>query len=418
MQEVCRALWTGETGRNLTGPDGYVILPGFLTGFESAIADDVALAQTPGASGRRARAAHRVQKGAGLIGSDRRPRNFFAAVALTAASLAGVALPAQAARHPAVPAPTASAAAAPDPDASVTLVRDGIDSAYLTHAKTVAAFLSEQGIVPTTADLVSPSRDSEIVDGERIEYRPAVAVTIVVGGHRRDVVTTASNVAALLAEEDVQIGTHDRVDPAPAAAVAPGSIVRVTRESVWTAFRHEFLPAGIRHRYDPTLPPGITKTVFAGTPGERELTMQYSKRDDGPAQAQLVASRVVRSPRAKIVLHGIGEYAAFARFAERGFGATLGLARSALRMIATAYTAGCYGCSGFTATGSRAGHGVVAVDPRIIPLGSRLFIPGYGHAIAGDTGGAIIGHRIDLGFNSLSDALRFGRRAITVYVLR
>ena len=70
-------------------------------------------------------------------------------------------------------------------------------------------------------------------------------------------------------------------------------------------------------------------------------------------------------------------------------------------------------CSG----GRVAGHGVVAVDPRIIPLGSRLFIPGYGSAVAGDTGSAIRGNRIDLGFNSLRDALLFGRRAITVYVL-
>jgi 3D (Asp-Asp-Asp) domain-containing protein len=93
-------------------------------------------------------------------------------------------------------------------------------------------------------------------------------------------------------------------------------------------------------------------------------------------------------------------------------------AGSALKMIATAYTAGCYGCSGITATGTRAGHGIVAVDPRVIPLGTHLYVPGYGKAIAGDTGGAIKGLRIDLGFDSLADAIRFGRREITVYVLR
>jgi 3D (Asp-Asp-Asp) domain-containing protein len=93
-------------------------------------------------------------------------------------------------------------------------------------------------------------------------------------------------------------------------------------------------------------------------------------------------------------------------------------AGSALHMIATAYTAGCYGCSGITAMGLHAGHGIVAVDPRIIPLGTHLYVPGYGKALAGDTGGAIKGLRIDLGFNSLSEAIRFGRREITVYVLR
>jgi 3D (Asp-Asp-Asp) domain-containing protein len=71
-----------------------------------------------------------------------------------------------------------------------------------------------------------------------------------------------------------------------------------------------------------------------------------------------------------------------------------------------------------TALGYRAGHGIVAVDPRVIPLGARLYIPGYGYAIAGDTGGDIRGNRIDLGFNSERDAMMFGRRAITVYRIK
>ncbi len=86
-------------------------------------------------------------------------------------------------------------------------------------------------------------------------------------------------------------------------------------------------------------------------------------------------------------------------------------------MVATAYTAGCAGCSGYTASGYRAGHGIVAVDPGVIPLGTRLYIPGYGFALAGDTGGAIHGNRIDLGFDSISDAVQFGRRPVKVYTL-
>jgi 3D (Asp-Asp-Asp) domain-containing protein len=87
-------------------------------------------------------------------------------------------------------------------------------------------------------------------------------------------------------------------------------------------------------------------------------------------------------------------------------------------MVATAYSAACAGCSGLTASGRPAGLGVVAVDPRFIPLGTHLFIPGYGHAFAGDTGGAIHGNRIDLGFNSERDAMTFGRRPVVVYVLK
>ncbi|MGQ0571923.1 MAG: 3D domain-containing protein, partial [Armatimonadota bacterium] len=75
------------------------------------------------------------------------------------------------------------------------------------------------------------------------------------------------------------------------------------------------------------------------------------------------------------------------------------------------------GVDGTTAIGLRAGYGVVAVDPQIIPLRSILYIEGYGQAIAGDTGGAIKGHRIDLGFSTAREAYKFGRRPVRVYIL-
>ena len=67
--------------------------------------------------------------------------------------------------------------------------------------------------------------------------------------------------------------------------------------------------------------------------------------------------------------------------------------------------------------GIPATYGVVAVDPSIIPLGTRLYIPGYGMAIAADTGGAIVGYCIDLCMESYAEAMDFGRRVVTVYVL-
>lgn len=89
-----------------------------------------------------------------------------------------------------------------------------------------------------------------------------------------------------------------------------------------------------------------------------------------------------------------------------------------MTMEATAYLPSDGGGSGITATGIPATYGVAAVDPAVIPLGSRLYIPGYGEAIAADTGGAIYGYRIDLCMESYSEAMNFGRRDVTVYVLR
>jgi 3D (Asp-Asp-Asp) domain-containing protein len=87
-------------------------------------------------------------------------------------------------------------------------------------------------------------------------------------------------------------------------------------------------------------------------------------------------------------------------------------------MEASAYLPTDGGGNGITASGMVARHGVVAVDPDVIPLGTRLYIPGYGEAIAADTGGAIQGHKIDLCMESYGEAMQFGRRDITVYVLK
>jgi len=76
------------------------------------------------------------------------------------------------------------------------------------------------------------------------------------------------------------------------------------------------------------------------------------------------------------------------------------------------------GATGRTCTGRRAGYGCVAVDPRVIPLGTLLFVEGYGVALACDKGSAIKGNRLDLCFTSRRQAIQFGRRSVKVHVLQ
>ncbi len=86
-------------------------------------------------------------------------------------------------------------------------------------------------------------------------------------------------------------------------------------------------------------------------------------------------------------------------------------------MEASAYTPFDDGQSGITASGIPAKRGIVAVDPRVVPLGTRVYVPGYGVAIAADTGGAIKGSKIDLCIEDYNEAIRFGRRKVEVYIL-
>jgi len=92
-----------------------------------------------------------------------------------------------------------------------------------------------------------------------------------------------------------------------------------------------------------------------------------------------------------------------------------------VRLLATSYTAATSGKSrdhplyGITRLGLQAGKGIVAVDPRVVKLGSNVYVPGYGKALVGDTGGRILGRRIDLGFDE--DNLQLWYRWVDVYLL-
>ncbi|MCM3708667.1 MULTISPECIES: LysM peptidoglycan-binding and 3D domain-containing protein [Cytobacillus] len=92
-----------------------------------------------------------------------------------------------------------------------------------------------------------------------------------------------------------------------------------------------------------------------------------------------------------------------------------------LNMEATAYTANCEGCSGITATGinlkENPDQKVISVDPNVIPLGTKVHVEGYGEAVAGDTGGAIKGNKIDIFMPSQDDAINFGRKTVKVTIL-
>jgi 3D (Asp-Asp-Asp) domain-containing protein len=92
-----------------------------------------------------------------------------------------------------------------------------------------------------------------------------------------------------------------------------------------------------------------------------------------------------------------------------------------ISVVATAYTADCEGCSGITSTGINLNNDrnakVIAVDPSIIPLGSKVYVEGYGYAIAGDIGGAIKGNRIDIHVPTRQEALNWGVRNVKVTVI-
>lgn len=92
-----------------------------------------------------------------------------------------------------------------------------------------------------------------------------------------------------------------------------------------------------------------------------------------------------------------------------------------MTVASTAYTASCDGCSGTTYGGTNLKEipyaKVVAVDPNVIPIGSVVYVPGYGYAVADDIGGGIKGNEIDVFMKNYSDAVNWGRKNVNITII-
>lgn len=186
---------------------------------------------------------------------------------------------------------------------------------------------------------------------------------------------------------------------------APNRVVR-------NETKREPIPHGTVVRPAKDMTAGASKTIQPGKDGERLVTYRVVWEGDEERSREEIESKIVRKPVPEIIAVG-----GRGKFPSRGGYAS---GRRVLTMIATGYDpspASNGNSTGRAATGLKLGHGVVAVDPSFIPLGTRLYIEGYGYAVAADVGSAIKGNRIDLGHDTRRGAMAVGRRLVRVHIL-
>jgi 3D (Asp-Asp-Asp) domain-containing protein len=240
----------------------------------------------------------------------------------------------------------------------------------------------------------------------------ARSVTLVADGEIRKIATNAATVGELLSQEKAALRLLDRCSVPLTTPIRDGIFVQVTRVDKRQVVERVTLPFPTQRRFTPAFRAGIRQVLQPGAAGERVKTVVEVAVDGEVVRRQKIAEAVT-PPTPRVEVAGLRGLSLASRGSFEG--------RRVIEMVATGYgpDARCNGRWGSrTATGRRAGYGVVAVDPRFIPLGTRLYVEGYGFAVAGDTGGAIKGNRIDLGHNSYREALRVGRRRVRVLVLK
>jgi len=220
------------------------------------------------------------------------------------------------------------------------------------------------------------------------------SVTLVEDDRRRSIKTDAGTVAELIREQGLR-RAYDRVFPDPSSEIIDGTHVFLYSLDQQPTSRKRTVNSESIEVHSRALPEG------------RHLVIRGSK--DGLKRG----NDWIQKPVHRLILEGQTAYKnnRIVELREHGTLSMLATGYSPHRLDTAPYD------DGNSALGLPAGYGIVAVDPQFIPLGTRLYVEGYGYAIAADVGGDIEGKRIDLGFPNRRDALLFGRRWLKVNIL-
>lgn len=293
----------------------------------------------------------------------------------------------------------------------VELNIDGKTKTVFTYEKTVGDFLEKEGIVLKNKDLVSPSLDKAIDKDMKIVISSPKSYHIKDG--KKTLIAEASGytVADVLDNLDIKLNKLDRVSLPLDEIAKEGMEIKIDRVVVENIENKIEIPFETESRENKDMFEGEKKVITKGEVGQKTESLKNTYVNGVLETTEVLKSEITKDPVKEVVEVGT----------KKGTVAPNGKdAKRVIVMQATAYdpTAGSK-----TAMGTRARVGAVAVDPKVIPLGSKLYIESmdgfasYGYATAEDTGGAIKGNRIDLYYNSNAEANRFGRRNVKVYVL-
>ena len=298
---------------------------------------------------------------------------------------------------------------------------DGNQSSIWTTEKRVKNILEEANIEVTEQDDLSLALDTEVGADNKIDIQKAFQLTLVDGLEERQVWSTSTTVANFLKEQGITLGELDRVEKSLEDVITPNDKVAVVRVEKVTDVVEESIDFATEKKNDSSILKGKEQVVTAGTKGTMERTYELVKENGEVVSKTLQAEKIIKQPKTEVVAVGTKVITASVSRSNNSSSSSAPAGGKEFYVTSTAYTASCAGCSGITATGinlkANPSMKVIAVDPSIIPLGSKVWVEGYGYAIAGDTGGAIKGNKIDVFVASHSQAVAWGRKKVRIKVL-
>jgi len=308
-----------------------------------------------------------------------------------------------------------SAIADSDTLITVEMTINGETMSYSTYSEYVGEFLDSQGIVLNKKDRVNLSLDEKLSTEAptHIKLHRSYFINVVIDDNAAVVyeVGSAQKVGHIIAEIEAETGRGYSYSGYLNEKIAPNGTLYISTDNVKDFVITVTLPFERETRFTSELAHGEQKIIQEGKYGELTTVTEVVYSEGEEISRTIESVTVTREPQKEIML--VGDSSADSKNIKNGY-----VYEYELVMEATAYSAKQPGLSNYTKSGDLAVYGVVAVDPKVIPLGTWLYIEGYGKALASDTGGSIKGDRIDLCFNSVAECFQFGRRNVKVYVLK
>lgn len=228
-----------------------------------------------------------------------------------------------------------------------------------------------------------------------------VTVTVSADGNEIKLMTAQTTVKEMLENHKIGLGKHDNVTPEKDTVVKNGMEIAVQRVDYEKVTETVEVPYKTETKGVDTLPQGTSKVVAKGVNGQDKVTYKIKYVDGVEASREEVARETVKAPVTEVI--------------EKSTIGTIQGVEYSRKFVVRAYS---YTGGGRTASGKPAAVGRIAVDPRVIPLGTRVYVEGYGFAEAADTGGNIKGNTIDVYYNSIGQCRQWGVRNVTIYILK
>jgi len=293
---------------------------------------------------------------------------------------------------------------------------DGVLATLSTTAPTVGQALREHVVLIYLGDRVQPALGTPISTGARVDIERAKPLTILVDGRRIMTRTQAERVKEALEQEGITLGVKDYTVPDRLTPLSDNLSVQVVRVDEEFVIEEEPMPFETVWRPDPELEIDHRRLAQAGEDGLRRWLVRIRYENGQETERVVTNEWVAEEPTTEVIAYG-------GNIVMRELETSDGPIRywRKIRMLATSYSAATAGKSrddpryGITYLGWKATKGVIAVDPRVINLGTRMYVPGYGFGTAADTGGAIKGRHIDLAYDE--DDLVHWLKWVDVYLL-